>query len=171
MICEKCGKEFFEDWRKDHRSRKTPCRFCSISCSRVREHSEETKEKISNSVKKNYPRKKTHSYRRLFTKEEREKGNLKQKQEAEKRNRDLFNSDKYEKISYKSLRKLLLEEKNNTCEVCGNSVWLDEPLWLEIHHKDDNNKNNKKENLIVVCPNCHSVLDKNYRFRGRKHKN
>ena len=55
MICEKCGKEFEEDWRKDPKSRKEPCRFCSRSCSNSRERTEEVKCKISissrNSIK------------------------------------------------------------------------------------------------------------------------
>ena len=28
---------------------------------------------------------------------------------------------------------------------------------LEIEHKDGNYKNNKEENLILLCPNCHSL--------------
>ena len=47
MICENCGKEFFEDWRKD---KKTPCRFCCRKCANTRHHSDETKQKISNAV-------------------------------------------------------------------------------------------------------------------------
>lgn len=27
---------------------------------------------------------------------------------------------------------------------------------LELHHIDRNNKNNTKENLLLLCPNCHS---------------
>ena len=28
---------------------------------------------------------------------------------------------------------------------------------LEIEHIDGNYRNNKEENLIVLCPNCHSL--------------
>ena len=52
MICENCGKEFFKDWRKDKQIRKTPCRFCCKSCSNTRQHSDETKQKIKNSIEK-----------------------------------------------------------------------------------------------------------------------
>lgn len=52
MICEKCGKEFFEDWRKDKETRKKPCRFCSRACSASRDHSSiEYREKISAIIK------------------------------------------------------------------------------------------------------------------------
>ena len=52
MVCENCGKEFFEDWRKDKEIRKKPCRFCSRSCSNTKIHSKETKRKISVSINK-----------------------------------------------------------------------------------------------------------------------
>lgn len=51
MICENCGKEFFEDWRKDRKARKTPCRFCCRKCANTRYHSEETKIKLSDSAR------------------------------------------------------------------------------------------------------------------------
>lgn len=51
MICEKCGKEFFEDWRKDKETKKTPCRFCSRSCANSRKFSNEAIAKKSFSAK------------------------------------------------------------------------------------------------------------------------
>lgn len=47
MICEKCGKEFFEDWRKDKQQRKLPMRFCSRSCATKRVWTAESNEKRS----------------------------------------------------------------------------------------------------------------------------
>lgn len=52
MICEKCGKEFFEDWRKDKEAIKTSCRFCSRSCANSKVHTEETKNKIKEKINK-----------------------------------------------------------------------------------------------------------------------
>lgn len=41
----------------------------------------------------------------------------------------------------------------NGCMKCGyNSV----PEILELHHIDRNDKNNNKNNLMLLCPNCHS---------------
>ena len=52
MKCINCGTEFYEDWRKDKGKRnKTSCRYCSRACSNTRIHSEETKLKISISIK------------------------------------------------------------------------------------------------------------------------
>ena len=50
MICETCGNIFEKDWRKDKKSKKVPCRFCSKKCSNTRIHNEETKQKIKDSV-------------------------------------------------------------------------------------------------------------------------
>ncbi len=52
-ICESCGKIFTKDWRKC--SGDAP-RFCSRACSNRRHHSEETKRKISGSVKSLHPK-------------------------------------------------------------------------------------------------------------------
>lgn len=49
MVCERCGKEFFDDWRKDKQQRKLPMRFCSRACANARSHSESTKKKIKDS--------------------------------------------------------------------------------------------------------------------------
>ena len=50
MICETCGKEFIRDWRRCQTNREGPPRFCSIGCSSARQHSVETRQKISNSL-------------------------------------------------------------------------------------------------------------------------
>lgn len=52
MICEKCGKVFEKDYRKDWRAIKNnPPRFCSRSCANGHVVDEGTKRKISASVK------------------------------------------------------------------------------------------------------------------------
>lgn len=51
MICERCGKEFFEDWRKDKQQRKLPMRFCSRACANKREQTLESNEKRSLKLK------------------------------------------------------------------------------------------------------------------------
>jgi 5-methylcytosine-specific restriction endonuclease McrA len=44
----------------------------------------------------------------------------------------------------------------------------------EIHHKDGNPRNNKPSNLIVLCPNCHTkvqrALEKTRKTRRKRKK-
>ena len=47
--------------------------------------------------------------------------------------------------------------KEEKCEICGLSFWLNIKLPLELHHKDGNHYNNNLENLQILCPNCHAV--------------
>ena len=63
-----------------------------------------------------------------------------------------------------TLRKYLLDKYNNQCAICGwNKVNpYTKTVPLEIHHIDRNSDNNTEENLIVLCPCCHS-LTKNYK--------
>ena len=56
------------------------------------------------------------------------------------------------------LRKRLIKDgyKENKCEECGIKGWNGKSLTCELHHIDGNRGNNKLENLLIVCPNCHS---------------
>ena len=75
-----------------------------------------------------------------------------------------------EGIEYQSfkLKKRLIEAqiKEKKCECCGNIVWLNKPIPLELHHIDGNHKNNKLENLQLLCPNCHALTE-NYRGKNK----
>ena len=46
--------------------------------------------------------------------------------------------------------------KEYKCEICGIDSWLGNKIILEIHHIDENRQNNTLDNIIVLCPNCHS---------------
>ena len=51
----------------------------------------------------------------------------------------------------------LIEEgiKQNCCERCGLSSWMNMPIPLELHHIDFNHYNNSLDNLQILCSNCH----------------
>jgi len=66
--------------------------------------------------------------------------------------------------------KLLREGlKEHRCECCGNSVWMNKPIPLELHHINGVDSDNSLNNLQLLCPNCHAQTD-NYRGRAKKHK-
>lgn len=79
------------------------------------------------------------------------------------KDQQLKNWSEYTKV--KGLKKHLIKLKGNICECCKNSLWLNYPIKLEVHHKDSNRTNNEIINLELLCPNCHSFTDG---FRNRK---
>ena len=63
----------------------------------------------------------------------------------------------YQISSY--IKTYLFEKYNYKCARCG---WGEinkytNKIPLEIEHIDGNYKNNNEENLILLCPNCHSL--------------
>jgi hypothetical protein len=72
-----------------------------------------------------------------------------------------------------SLKSYLREKYHNKCARCG---WQEiNPITglvpVEVEHIDGNLENNAEENLILLCPNCHSLTQfyKNLnKGRGRK---
>ena len=70
-----------------------------------------------------------------------------------------------------TVRKYILNKYNYKCAKCG---WSEKNPYtgnipLEIHHIDGNSDNNSEDNLIVLCPCCHS-LTKNYRGGNTRSK-
>lgn len=78
---------------------------------------------------------------------------------------------KYPQYSTYKLKIRLIKEgiKEDKCEKCGWNEKLEnyEFTPCELHHIDGNSKNHLLSNLIILCPNCHS-LTKSYRFRRGK---
>ncbi len=47
--------------------------------------------------------------------------------------------------------------KEERCEICKMTHWMDEPLVFELDHKDSDHTNNELINLQILCPNCHAL--------------
>lgn len=72
---------------------------------------------------------------------------------------EIFND--YTPIKTASVKKEYINRilKNTHCELCGISEWNGKDIVFQLHHKDGNHKNNNIENLILLCPNCHSQTE------------
>ena len=57
--------------------------------------------------------------------------------------------------------------KQNRCERCGIEDWLGHPLAMALHHVNGEGTDNRLENLMMLCPNCHSQTE-NFSGRGRR---
>lgn len=64
------------------------------------------------------------------------------------------------------LRIRLLEEKvfEHECASCKLTTWLDQPIPLELEHKDGDHTNHLVANLELLCPNCHALTET---YRGK----
>ena len=49
--------------------------------------------------------------------------------------------------------------KEPRCERCGLTEWQGRGLSLELHHVNGDGRDNRLENLMLLCPNCHSQTD------------
>lgn len=99
---------------------------------------------------------------------------IKQLSDAEKKGnriRIYTKKDFSELVAWPTIRKIIFKERGRKCEKCGwakvNS--FNKIIPIQINHIDGDKKNNSKDNLIILCPNCHS-LTKHFMFYGRKHK-
>ena len=162
-ICKKCGKEF--------KQQKGLINFCSLTCRNTKEVTEETKKKISEGVKNSEIYKRENGRvleeRRKKAEEMKElKKNDLSGYKAVKRTKqaESFMSKDFNELGIDARRLRVLYEQDYKCQNCGLSEWLGQELTLEIEHKNGNHQDNNRENLIALCPNCHSLTTT---WRGR----
>ncbi len=72
--------------------------------------------------------------------------------------------------SWGKIRKRIFEERGRICEKCG---WCEQNPFngivpVQVDHINGDSKDHRMENLIVLCPNCHSMTE-HYMFYGRSH--
>jgi len=61
------------------------------------------------------------------------------------------------RIHGRDLKKLRIN-MGNACQICGYNEF---PQVLEIHHVNINDRDQQKKNLLLVCPTCHVVRQRN----------
>ena len=68
------------------------------------------------------------------------------------------------------LRRMMVEAFHieQKCSCCGLKEWNNQPIPLEVHHKDGDSTNNEISNLEFLCLNCHALTDT---FRGKNMEN
>lgn len=61
------------------------------------------------------------------------------------------------------IKNKLIEIRGHRCEKCNLTIWIDQPIPLEVHHIERDCTDIDK--LQLLCANCHALTD-NYRGRG-----
>lgn len=166
MNCKKCGNKFEPS--------KGLLNYCSMTCRNSRERSDEVKQKISSTMKSGILSGRIPSFNERLNRmsnEEREKflkrmSEINNEQKLKARN--LIMCAEFETLSFERLRKRIIYEQDEKCNMCGISEWMGKSISLELEHKDGNHHNNTRDNLEALCPNCHSQTPT---FRGRNIKN
>lgn len=72
------------------------------------------------------------------------------------------------KENIKALRRAMIESRiTYCCNTCRINKWNQKMITLQVHHLDGNSLNNQRENVIFLCPNCHSQTE-NYSGKANK---
>lgn len=59
-------------------------------------------------------------------------------------------------VNNEKLRKQLVIKRGHKCEECQRKIWNKKEIKLTVEHKDGNIFNDNIDNLLLLCPNCHS---------------
>lgn len=131
-ICENCGKIFSVPYNKMNSKK-----YCSRKCYNVARKNKSLVERFCLYCNKSFICNKSNKKKYCSSK--------------------CASDDRTDNVNkrYCSVRKTMMENGDiSYCEICG---YDEHPEILGVHHKDRNTKNNNSDNLIVLCPICHSL--------------
>lgn len=60
-------------------------------------------------------------------------------------------------VGRESIKKKLILSRGHKCELCSRTTWMGQTIKLEVEHIDGVTENNDESNLLLLCPNCHSL--------------
>lgn len=146
MICVHCGKEFFEEWRKDKQTiRHKPLLYCSRQCANTRCHTSEQRKKTSKTLSEGF------LSGRLSPWNKGKKTDLQQYTTFERERGPTSLLELSSRTVQKIVRRLGLG-----CSYPGCN-WKIEGVVGDIHHIIPKKKGGTDEhsNLTYLCPNCH----------------
>lgn len=178
-LCERCGEIMVTKFGSG--------RFCSRACANAREHSDETKAKISQSLvkpeefKKKRVRPKAEPKPKVIKVQEPKlctvcgvtigkhsatglcpKHLTEHKQQA-KLQRWLETGDtglEADTTIRGVFRDYIMEQQCHCCAICGmQDEWNNKPLVFVLDHINGDAAYSARENLRLICPNCDSQLD------------
>jgi hypothetical protein len=72
----------------------------------------------------------------------------------------------FDSLGIDAKREKIILDQDGKCGKCGVKDWFDTPLSLEMDHVNGKHQDNRRENLIALCPNCHSITP-NWRGRNK----
>lgn len=79
---------------------------------------------------------------------------------------DMYVETSEGKAGIDAIRSYLHRKKKGKCDYCGIDRWMDNEISLEVHHINGNWIDNSLENLLLLCPNCHSQTD-NFKAKNK----
>ena len=66
----------------------------------------------------------------------------------------------------RSVKRILIEDRGQKCELCGITEWANLPLVVIMDHIDGNSDNWNFNNLRLICSNCDTTLP-TYKSRNK----